>query len=137
MNIYFRFYCRAYQWYNTTGTKPKDTLRGSALLLLSFIPSLYILIFAGLYSVIVKHTPVGPIPGVIIFALTAVFNFLFISSKKSDELLISYNELSESQRNRITLVFFIFLSVSLFSLLVIGGYLTYVKAKYGNYDIHL
>jgi hypothetical protein len=59
MNMYYAFYCRAYDWYNTTGKKSKDTLRGSAIILLSAMPFFNLGSVVVFLSVLNEHTAIN------------------------------------------------------------------------------
>jgi hypothetical protein len=65
---------------------------------------------------------------------TMIFNFLLISSKKSDILREEYLSLDEQKRKKISFYFFLYLIVSVLILVFALGYLAWYKSKYGNYD---
>ncbi|MEO6638020.1 MAG: hypothetical protein ABIN25_07070 [Ginsengibacter sp.] len=135
MNCYYSFYCRAYDWYNTTGKKNKDTLRGSAIALISGLPLFNILTIIGFISVINKHTLINKWVGLAVALISLLLNSLFISSDKSDVLRQEYLLLDEKRKKKIKIFFYYYLIISILLLIVMFIYTAYYKNKYGNYDL--
>lgn len=135
MRFYYYLYCRIYDWYNTTGKKDKDTLRVSAIALLSGLPCFNILTVVFLISLLNQHTFINKWQGILLFGLVLGFNLLLISSMKSDALRSEYKLLPAKTKKKINISFYIYLIFSVLSLFLILGYTAYFKNKYGNYDL--
>ena len=103
MNIYYKFYCKAYDWYNTTGNKKKESLRLSAITLLSTMPFFNIIPIIVFFSVLNKHTFMNEWGGLSSFLLILIFNFLLINLEKSDSLRDEYLLLNDSTRKKINI----------------------------------
>jgi hypothetical protein len=135
MNIYYSFYCRAYDWYNTTGKKSKDTLRGSAIALLSALPLLNFLTIIAYISILQHHTLINKWVGLIIAVLLLIINSKVITSKKSDMLRLEYLQWNEQKKMRLNIFFYSYLLISILLLVIVLIYTAYYKHKYGNYDL--
>jgi phosphatidylserine synthase len=135
MNIYYAFYCRAYDWYNTTGKKSKSTLRSSAISLLSGLPCLNGLTIVFLISIIQKHTSLNKWVAVLLFAILIISNSLLINSKKSEELRSEYLLFDDVKRKKINFYFYFYFVISVLLFFLLLGYGAYFKNKYGNYDL--
>lgn len=135
MKYYYYFYCRIYNWYNTDGKKDKDTLRVSAIALLSGLPCFNILTIIFWLSLLNKHTFINPWAGVLIFGLLFIVNLSIISSKKSVIFQNRYASLPQIIKKRINSVFYMYLIFSIFLFIFILAYTAYFKNKYGNYDL--
>ncbi len=135
MNIYYAFYCRAYDWYNKTGSKSKDTLRASAVALLSAMPLINSLTILGLISVLQRHTLINKWVGLTAAILWITFNSILINTKKSDDLREEYLKLDDYKKKRINTFFYVYLIVSVLLLILMFCYTAYYKSKYGHYDI--
>ena len=136
MNLYTYFYCRAFDWYNTTGKKDKDTLRLSALCLISAFMAFNILSIVIAISLIQRRTPINKWIGILIAVILLTYNFLRISSKRSDVLRDEYAKMEERQNKRSKAILLSYMIVSIIVLLsLINPLIAYVKSKYGNYDL--
>ncbi len=134
MNGYFFFYCRAYFWYDTNGKKPKQSLRISAIALLSGLPVFNIISLIFIWALINKHTPIKPLFGLILFGVLYVVNLVVISSEKSDTLIKQFSELNSASRRRINISFYCYVILTLTFFVVMLAYGAYFKNKYGNFD---
>ena len=135
MNIYYSLYCRAYSWYNTTGKKDKDTLRISAIAIISGLPIFNFLTFLSCLSLLNRHTPLNNWTLVIMFNLIFFGNLILISSKKSDKLLEEFSNLNPIKKRRINAAFYIYLIITISLLIASLGYIAYFKHENGNYDV--
>jgi hypothetical protein len=135
MNIYYSFYCKAYDWYNTTGKKSEDTLRGSAIILVSAMTNINLMPVIIFLSILNKHTLINKWVGLLLIIVTMIFNFILISSKKSDLLRGEYLLFDESKKKRINFYFYLYLIVSALLLISSLIFIAYYKKKYGNYDL--
>jgi len=135
MNIYYSLYCRAYDWYNSTGKKSKDTLRISAVALLAGLPCFNILSIAFLISILNKHTLINKWAALFIYVILFVFNLLLITSERSDLLRGKYILLPDGFKKRINSFFYFYLIISILIFMLILCYTAYYKNKYGNYDL--
>lgn len=135
MKYYNYFYCRIYNWYNIDGKKDKDTLRISAIALLSGLPCFNILTIIFWLSLLNKHTLINPWVGVLIFGLLFILNLLIISSKKSVIFQNRYISLPQIIKKRINSAFYVYLIFSIFLFIFVLAYTAYFKTKYGNYDL--
>lgn len=135
MNFYSLFYCRAYDWYNTNAQKSKETLRGSAIVLLSVCPLINVLSIISFVGIIDKHTPGNKYLIAGLGILSMIFNWFLIPMERSDLLRAEYLKLSDFQRNRVSWYFFAYLILT--AIAIIAAFITvaYVKKKYGNYDL--
>jgi hypothetical protein len=135
MSLYYYLYCRIYDWYNYGGKKDKDTLRVSAIALLSVLPCVNILSVVLLISVLYRNTIMSKTASLAVFALFTIVNLLLISSKKSDRLRSEYLLLSNEKKRQINTIFYSYLIISLVAILIVLGYTIYFKKVYGNYDL--
>jgi hypothetical protein len=135
MNIYYAFYCRAYNWYNTTGKKSKETLRLSAIALLSVMPNINLISIVILISILNQHTFINRWGGVTLMLTTIIFNWVLINPQKSDLLTEEYFLLGEQKKRKINIYFFLYLSLSALLLFASLAYITYFKRKFGNFEI--
>jgi len=94
MPLFSYFYCRAYDYYNTSGKKSDDTLRGSAIVLLSLFQLLNILTVVFLFSFLMKKTIGNSWVGLLMAAILLTYNFLRISKEQSVNLRNEINMLS-------------------------------------------
>ncbi len=136
MNIYYAFYCRAYDWYNTTGKKSKDTLRGSAIILLSAMPNINLVPVIIFLSILNKHTLINKWGGLSLIIATMIFNFILISSKKSDFLREEYLLFDNQKKRTINFYFYLYLIGSAFLFILSLSFAAYYKSKHGNYDLN-
>jgi hypothetical protein len=136
MTFFSYFYCKAYNYYNTTGKKSDDTLRGSAIILLSLFQLFNILTVVFFLSFIIKKTIGEAWEGLLIVGLLLAYNFYRISKDRSIDLRSEVAVLPPEKNKKmlIALRLYIFLS-SVFFLGVIAM-TVYIKKKYGNYDLH-
>jgi len=134
MNLYTYFYCRAFDWYNTNGKKDKDTLRISAISLISGFMAFNILSIVVSISLVMRKTPINKWEGLLIAVALLTYNFLRISSKRSETLRNEYALVPERQNNRLKVMLTIYMVVSLIVFVSLMGLIAYVKTKYGNYD---
>ena len=134
MNIYYNFYCKIYELYNATGKKNKDTLRVSAIAMISVLPCLFIITIFGFISIYERHTIINKWVGGLMFFIFLGFNLILISTKKSDILQSNYSLLSIKSKRLLTLFFFLCLCLLLLLFIIMLGYTAYYKHKYGNYD---
>src|SRR4051812_4229720 len=130
MNIYYAFYCRAYDWYNTTGKKSKDTLRGSAICLISGLSIFNLLSIIAVLSVINRHTPINKWGGLSIAIAIMVFDFILISSKKSDLLREEYLSFDEQKKRKANFYFYLYLIASILIFVFALGYVAWYKKTY-------
>jgi len=135
MTYYSKLYCRAYNWYNTTGKKSKDTLRVSALALLSALPATNILSIILAVSVSIRHTFISKWQSALIYICFIIFNFFYISAEKSDQICNDYNSLDDVEKKQINKTFYAYLIVTTVIFVAIIVYTIYFKAKNGNYDL--
>lgn len=135
MNIYYSFYCRAYDWYNTTGKKSKDTLKGSAIALLSALPLINFLTVIAFLSIVQHHTLINKWIGLMAAVLLLVINSKLITSKKSDVLREEYLQWNEQKKRRFNVFFYSYLLISISMLIIVLIYTAYYKHKYGDYDL--
>jgi magnesium-transporting ATPase (P-type) len=135
MNIYHAFYCRAYDWYNTTGKKNKDTLRVSAIILISALQ--FCLFFTGLVliSILERHTPLNKWVMVFIILGFMIINLRMISTEKSDTLRVEYEQLPDSAKKRINFLSYLVLAIIILCLITVIICDAYYKKQYGNYDL--
>jgi len=136
MNIYYAFYCRAYDWYDTTGKKSKDTLRGSAIILISAMLNINLVPVITFLSVLNKHTLLNKWSGLFLIITTMIFNFILISQKKSDFLREEYLLFDNQKKRRINFYFYLYLIISAFLFIISLAFVAYYKNRYGNYDIN-
>lgn len=113
MNIYYAFYCRAYDWYNTTGKESKDTLRVSAIALLSAIPTFQIISIIYLISKFKNNEFKNQWTGIAIFLLLSFLNYKIINSKKSDLLRKEYLLWILNKKKKVTLFFYFIITASI------------------------
>jgi hypothetical protein len=135
MNIYYAFYCRAYDWYNPSKNKTADTLRVSAIALLSTVPVLNLLTIIFVFSIVQRHTLVDKWVAAFGVAASLIFNFILISSRKSDLLRKEYLQFDQSKRKAINAYFYFYLIGSAILMVLTVCYTAYYKHKYGNYDL--
>lgn len=134
MNIYYNFYCRAYDWYNTTGNKSKETLRGSSLILIAALFFINFFIVDTTFSIWIHYSYINKWGGLILMVLLIILNFLIVSVKKSDTVREEYLLMDDQLKSRINIFFYTYLIVSLLLLIIVMVYTAYYKNKYGNYD---
>jgi hypothetical protein len=135
MNIYYTFYCRAFDWYNTNEGKNKDSLRLSAIFLITAMPNVNLVSVLIVFGVLINHTPINKWAALLLTIATLIFNLLLINSKKSDSLREEYASYDERKKKRISFYFFLYLIISAVLLLISMAYVAYYKHKYGNYDL--
>lgn len=136
MTFFSYFYCKAYNYYNTTGKKSVDTLRGSAIILLSLFQLFNILTVVFFLSFLAKKTIGDAWVGLLIVALLLAYNFYRISKDRSINLRSEVAAMppEKSKKMLFALRSYIVLSSVLF--LGIIAVTVYVKKKYGNFDLH-
>lgn len=134
MNFYHLFYCRAYNWYSTNQNKSKETLRLSAIALISSLPSFNIVSLFFFISIFQKHTLITSWDGVLIYCIFLFGNLFLISSKKSDSLLEKYLSVDIHVRKKFNILFNLYLIISIAVFFGLLGYIAYYKKRYGNYD---
>jgi len=134
MNLYTYFYCRAFKWYNTNGKKDPDTLRISAVSLVSAFQMFNVLSVFFLIGLIQKHTPINKWGTGAIAIFFLVYNFIRFSVEKSDNFKKQFEILSERQDTRLNIILKIYMLTTLIGLLVIVVLTAYIKNKFGNYD---
>ena len=136
MNLFSYFYCKAYNYYNTTNKKSEDTLRGSAIILLSLFQLFNILTGVFFFSFLQKKTIGQAWQGLLLAGLIVVYNFYRISKARSTELRdeVTAMPLDKSKKMLFALRSYIFLSILLFLGIVVIT--VYIKKKFGNYDLH-
>lgn len=135
MNLYTYFYCKAFDWYNTKGKKDNDVLRVSSIVLLSVFMLLNITTVVFAISLIQRRTPVNKWGGLAIIIALYIFNFLRISSARSELLRTQYTQLTPEENKRWSVMLVFYIVISLFLFLSLLGMIIYVKKQYGNYDI--
>lgn len=135
MNIYYTFYCRAFDWYNTNEKKNKDSLRLSAIFLTTAMPNVNIASLLIAVGVLINHTPISKWAALLLTIGTLIFNLLLISSKKSDSLREEYASYDGQKKKRISFYFFLYLILSVLLVAMSIAYVAYYKHKYGNYDL--
>ena len=134
VNLYYIFYCRAYYWYARKEKTSKESLRLSAISLLSAIPLFNGLTIVCLISVLNKHTPGNKWLAVAIGITVMILNSLLIDNKKSDELREQYLQFPDSKKKKISFYFFLYLVLTVIGLISAMLLIAYYKHKYGNYD---
>ena len=134
MNIYYLFYCRAYDWYNTNGKKSKDNLRGSAIILLTGMPLFNLSFGMVLTSLIIKHTPFNAVICTVLPIVLLVFNWIMISPEKSETLRNEYLQYSLYKKKQINFWFYFYIIVSMVLLISSLAFIAYYKHRFGNYD---
>jgi hypothetical protein len=135
MNLYHYFYCWAFNWYNTTKKKDNDTLRVSAIALISGFQTINVLSVFFFIGLLQRRTPIGKWGAVTIITCFLAFNFIYISIRRSDYLRTQFDGLSEIEKKRLKTFLLIYLFTSLLLLFVVFGLNIYVKSVEGNYDI--
>ena len=136
MNFFSYFYCKAYNYYNTTGKKSDDTLRGSAIILLSLFQLFNILTVVFLFSILLKKTIGQAWQGLLVAAIIVAYNFYRISKDRSTDLRNEVMAMSPDKNKKMLFALraYIFLSSLLFLGVIVVT--VYIKKKYGNYDLH-
>jgi len=136
MTFFSYFYCKAYNYYNTTGKKSDDTLRGSAIILLSLFQLFKILTVIFFLSFLMKKTIGEAWEGLLIAALILAYNFYRISKDRSVNLRSEVAAMPPDQNKKMLFALrsYIFLSSVLFLGVIVLT--VYIKKKYGNYDLH-
>jgi hypothetical protein len=135
MNLYHYFYCWAFNWYNTTGEKDNDTLRVSAIALISAFQTINVLSVIFLIGLLQRRTPIGKWGAVAIVTCFLRFNFIYVSISRSDYLRTQFDGLSEIEKRRLKTLLLIYLFTSLLFLFGVLGLNIYVKSVEGNYDM--
>jgi uncharacterized protein YacL len=135
MNLYYLIYCRAYYWYKTSGKKSRETLRISALGLISGLIALNISSVLFIVSLINKHTIVKPWIPVLIFAFIFFLHAFNINLSKSDELILKFDNCDIKNKRKITFIFYSYFFVTIGILIGVLIFTAYYKHLYGNYDL--
>ena len=135
MNLYTYFYCKAFDWYNTNGKKDNDVLRVSSIVLLSVFMALNISSVVLVISLVQRRTPVNKWGGLAMIVALYIFNFLRISSSRSEILRTEYTQLAPEVNRRWSVILISYVIVSVLLVLFLGGMIIYVKKQYGNYDL--
>lgn len=125
MHFYYCFYCRACRWYNTTGKKDSDTLRLSALSLVSSLPTLNILTLIFVISLVCRHTYMKGTGAIIIYATFFISNLLLINRKKSEILRNEYELLPSIRKQKTNFLFYAYIVFTLVTLISIVAYSAY------------
>ena len=105
MNLYSYFYCRAFDWYNKTGKKDKDTLRVSSLALVSAFQLLNIVAIVFLISIIQRKTPINKWIGLALAIVFIIYNLIKVSTEKSDILRDEYLGMPKNEKKNLNLGF--------------------------------
>lgn len=135
MNIYYKFYCRAYDWYNTNKKKSDDTLRVSAIALLSILPLFNILTIFAYIGLVQRSTYLNRWVILSLSIVILIFNFKLISSSKSAILRREYLLFDNHERKKVNIFFKSYLIISVIIFIIGIIMIAYYKNKYGNYDL--
>src|SRR6202012_1039978 len=123
MTLFEYFYCKAYNYYNTTCRKSDDTLRGSALILVSRIQLFNILSILFFVSFLMKKTIGNSWIGVLICTALLVFNFFKINKNKS---AILRSEMASMPENKVMRMRIVVTCYIIFSTIIFIGILVFI-----------
>jgi len=136
MNLYNFVYCKAFDWYNTSGKKEKESLRFSAIILISAFQIINLICLGFILNLASTINFFNKWLFVALGIVCLVANYRIINTSKSDQIRTEFENLSVRDRKRLKTLFIVYVFFTLLIFGLIIGIQIYLKNKYGRWLLH-